>query len=390
VDSPTGLLLCLGAYFVIVFLGLALQSGRAPVPAEAKRPDPFWLRALVLLHNLFLVALSLFMSGGCASADARAACADKRTPQARARVPRGSARRPMCRRDARAAPCVTLPRWERGRARMLARLAQRSRSARALTPLRLRLCACVRICPPRSPRRSVAYYAYEGSYVLWGNAYKPTERGMATMIYIFFVSKIYEFMDTFIMLLKGNLQQARANAASRQARQCVCVCAQPARPQQVTLLHVYHHASISFIWWMITHTAPGGDAYFSAALNSFVHVVMYTYYLLAILLGKDKRVRDSGFAQGQADLHARIRRTDARRSAPLLRQMRDRYLWWGRYVTQFQMAQFCANLAQAWYCMRNSPYPRFMSELLLWYMVSLLFLFGAPPKCTPGRRACAV
>ena len=36
------------------------------------------------------------------------------------------------------------------------------------------------------------------------------------------------------------------------------------------MLHVYHHATISFIWWMITYTAPGGDAYFSAALNSFV------------------------------------------------------------------------------------------------------------------------
>ena len=57
------------------------------------------------------------------------------------------------------------------------------------------------------------------------------------------------------------------------------------------MLHVYHHASISFIWWMITHTAPGGDAYFSAALNSFVHVLMYTYYLLAILLGKDPKAR---------------------------------------------------------------------------------------------------
>jgi elongation of very long chain fatty acids protein 4 len=72
---------------------------------------------------------------------------------------------------------------------------------------------------------------------------------------------------------------------------------------QVTVLHVYHHASISFIWWMITHTAPGGDAYFSAALNSLVHVLMYTYYLLAILLGKDKRVR-AGFASGLACTHA--------------------------------------------------------------------------------------
>ncbi len=89
-------------------------------------------------------------------------------------------------------------------------------------------------------------------------------------------------------------------------------------------------------------------------------------------------------------MHARGVLTPSAARALLLRQMRDRYLWWGRYVTQFQIAQFCANLAQAWYCMRNSPYPRFMSELLLWYMVSLLFLFGAPPKCTPGRRACAV
>lgn len=30
---------------------------------------------------------------------------------------------------------------------------------------------------------------------------------MARVIHIFFVSKIYEFMDTFIMLLKGNVQQ---------------------------------------------------------------------------------------------------------------------------------------------------------------------------------------
>jgi elongation of very long chain fatty acids protein 4 len=31
---------------------------------------------------------------------------------------------------------------------------------------------------------------------------------------------------------------------------------------------------------MIVHRAPGGDAYFSAALNSWVHVCMYTYYLM--------------------------------------------------------------------------------------------------------------
>jgi elongation of very long chain fatty acids protein 4 len=40
------------------------------------------------------------------------------------------------------------------------------------------------------------------------------------------------------------------------------------------------------------------------------------------------------------------------------------------------MAQFLANLVQAWYCERFSPYPRFLSTLLFWYMISLLVLFG--------------
>lgn len=64
VDSPTPLLLCLGAYLVVVAAGLALAPRTVP-DAAAKPPDPAWLRALVLVHNAFLVALSLFMFGGC-------------------------------------------------------------------------------------------------------------------------------------------------------------------------------------------------------------------------------------------------------------------------------------------------------------------------------------
>ncbi len=69
----------------------------------------------------------------------------------------------------------------------------------------------------RARGASVVYYAWEGGYSVWGNAFKLSERGMASMIYIFFVSKIYEFMDTFIMLLKGNLQQARTREGRRGA-----------------------------------------------------------------------------------------------------------------------------------------------------------------------------
>lgn len=166
---------------------------------------------------------------------------------------------------------------------------------------------------------SAVYFAVQGGYTLWGNAFKLSERGMALTIYVFYLSKFYEFFDTFIMLLKG-------------------------KSEQISLLHVYHHGSISSIWWVIAYAAPGGDAYYSCALNSLVHVLMYTYYALSMVLGKD----------------------------PALRR---KYLWWSRYLTQFQMFQFVTNMVQAAYCYYRSPYPKFMSKLLFFYMITLLALF---------------
>jgi elongation of very long chain fatty acids protein 4 len=162
--------------------------------------------------------------------------------------------------------------------------------------------------------------AKRNSFKIWGNPYDPGHEKLAHYIYIFYISKIYEFLDTFIMIIKKNFKQ-------------------------VSFLHVYHHVTISFIWWMITRRAPGGDAYFSAALNSWVHVCMYSYYLLAVMVGKSEKAR-------------------------------KKYLWWGRYLTQMQMLQFLCNLFQAIYCRVYSPYPRFISDLLLIYMLTLLALFG--------------
>ena len=39
--------------------------------------------------------------------------------------------------------------------------------------------------------------------------------------------------------------------------------------------HVYHHSTVVFpCWWAAVNFAPGGDVYFTCALNSFVHVLM--------------------------------------------------------------------------------------------------------------------
>ena len=55
--------------------------------------------------------------------------------------------------------------------------------------------------------------------------------------------------------------------------------------------------------YIISYYAPGGDAWYSVMLNPVVHVVMYTYYLIA------------SFVKEPA--------------------ARKKYLWWGKYLTQF-------------------------------------------------------
>eukprot|EP00245_Coleochaete_scutata_P005893 TRINITY_DN1987_c0_g1_i1.p1 TRINITY_DN1987_c0_g1~~TRINITY_DN1987_c0_g1_i1.p1 ORF type:complete len:298 (-),score=45.52 TRINITY_DN1987_c0_g1_i1:382-1275(-) len=167
----------------------------------------------------------------------------------------------------------------------------------------------------------IVYQAIKNKYTLWGNGYKPDEVEMARLLYLFYVSKYFEFFDTIIMIVKRSTRQ-------------------------ISVLHVYHHSSIALIWWTIIYHAPGGEAYFSAALNSFVHVVMYWYYFVAAVLGKDEKLK-------------------------------RKYLWWGKYLTQLQMTQFAINMVQAAYLMVTyPPYPRFLYTLLFYYMVSLLCLFA--------------
>ena len=41
--------------------------------------------------------------------------------------------------------------------------------------------------------------------------------------------------------------------------------------------------SIAWAWWIALSVFPGGDAYFGALLNSFIHILMYSYYTLSLL-----------------------------------------------------------------------------------------------------------
>jgi len=178
-------------------------------------------------------------------------------------------------------------------------------------------------------------------YGLWRNPLVTDERGyeMARIVWIYYLSKILEFDDTVIMALKKN-------------------------NHQISFLHVYHHTSIFFIWWVITYYAPGGESYFSVILNSFVHVAMYGYYLWASFAPKPDPTKRPHWTQPA---------------------------YWKEYITRSQMVQFMAMLTQASYDLITGVpgYPRFCIWILFYYMFTMLGLFGnfyLRAYCSKGKK----
>ncbi|CAK1603818.1 unnamed protein product [Parnassius mnemosyne] len=92
------------------------------------------------------------------------------------------------------------------------------------------------------------------------------------------------------------------------------------KEKQLTFLHVYHHVIMALYSWSYLKFAAAGDGAVLALLNSTVHVVMYTYYLL------------SGLGP---QFH--------------------KYLWWKKYVTTMQLVQFVLMLS---YCAWTHFSPR--------------------------------
>lgn len=76
---------------------------------------------------------------------------------------------------------------------------------------------------------------------------------------------------------------------------------------QITLLHVYHHAA-TLLLALVQLQAESSVQWVPIALNCCVHVFMYTFFALTTLITSNAK--------------------------------RKRYLWWKRYITQMQVAQF--------------------------------------------------
>lgn len=108
----------------------------------------------------------------------------------------------------------------------------------------------------------------------------PDSLRLAELGWWFFFMKFIEFADTiFFVLRKKN--------------------------KHISTLHVVHHAVVPIAVWGGFRIEPGNYNYFFPLINTIVHMVMYSYYGLAAL-------------------------------GPGV----QRYLWWKKYLTTFQMIQF--------------------------------------------------
>uniref|UniRef100_A0A0A9WLP6 Elongation of very long chain fatty acids protein n=1 Tax=Lygus hesperus TaxID=30085 RepID=A0A0A9WLP6_LYGHE len=107
--------------------------------------------------------------------------------------------------------------------------------------------------------------------------------------YWYLISKLVELLDTVFFVLRG-------------------------KQSQVTFLHVYHHTNMALSTWYFIKYNQGTRSMAMGVCNTFVHIVMYGYYLLAAM-------------------------------GPQVR----RHLWWKKYITALQITQFFVILSYLGY-----------------------------------------
>ncbi|XP_038210444.1 elongation of very long chain fatty acids protein 7-like [Zerene cesonia] len=131
-----------------------------------------------------------------------------------------------------------------------------------------------------------------GTSFLWNNGVLQTEclkadmRKTATIgTYTYFLAKLSELLDTVFFILRKKYNQA-------------------------SFLHIYHHSCTVLSTWAVLKYEPNVNALvFIGTINSYVHIVMYSYYGLS--------------------------------AYPEL----AKYLWWKKYITKMQLVQFVLILA---------------------------------------------
>ncbi|XP_069705057.1 very long chain fatty acid elongase 4-like isoform X2 [Periplaneta americana] len=171
----------------------------------------------------------------------------------------------------------------------------------------------------------VTKYFFEGGISYWFHEGlcepkvidKDLTRAGAEVSWWFTISKVAELADTVFFILRK-------------------------KHQQVTFLHVYHHSAVILVVGYLSRYAPCEQASITAFINAFVHIFMYTYYMLSAMGPRVKK-----------------------------------YLWWKKYITLLQLVQFSLVIT---YCvcllLFDCIHPKKTSVFFLVFDGLFLYLFG--------------
>ncbi|KAK3913334.1 Elongation of very long chain fatty acids protein [Frankliniella fusca] len=145
----------------------------------------------------------------------------------------------------------------------------------------------------------------------------PEAMRVASGCWWYFISKFTEFFDTIFFVLRK-------------------------KDKHISKLHVIHHGIMPMSVWFGVKFTPGGHSTFFGFLNTFVHIVMYSYYLLAAL-------------------------------GPQV----QKYLWWKKYITVLQMVQFVLVFVHAFQLFFiDCDYPKAFCGWIGMHAVMFYFLFS--------------
>lgn len=175
-----------------------------------------------------------------------------------------------------------------------------------------------------------AYMTIEAFLLAWRNGYTAlpcnnydtVNPPIANLLWLFYISKVWDFWDTIFIVIGKKWRQ-------------------------LSFLHVYHHTTIFLFYWLNSHVNYDGDIYLTILLNGFIHTVMYTYYFIC--------------------MHTKNPETG--RPLPI---------WWKSYLTLMQMIQFVTMMSQATYLLGSQCEKTSLKVVFVYlvYILSLFFLFA--------------
>nr|AHG94992.1 delta-9 fatty acid elongase [Pythium aphanidermatum] len=166
-----------------------------------------------------------------------------------------------------------------------------------------------------------SYMCVEAGIQAYRNNYSPAPCNpfnaenpvMGNVLYLFFLSKILDLCDTFFIVVGKKWKQ-------------------------LSVLHVYHHLTVLFVYYVVFRVGYDADSYQSIVLNGFVHTIMYTYYFVSA---------------------------------------HTRNIWWKKYLTIMQLTQFILMNVQGYlsHTRQCAGMPPSIAVMYLGYVQSLFWLF---------------